>query len=607
MCFFWGIPASSNWLESLLQGGPLFRGQATDTRGVFGDYIDIYDIAQAVEDGATVPIYYEARVAKIELDQNLADQIDEEFDEATEGLEEEEATAAAQKWSKVEALVGADKRLDAVVEDILKHFNARLEAIDGKAMIVCMSRRICVAVYDRIVAARPDWQGETDDTGSVKVVMTGNATDPAEMQPHIRSKSRQEAIRNRYKDAGDPLRLVIVRDMWLTGFDAPCMHTLYVDKPMKGHGLMQAIARVNRVFRDKPAGLVVDYIGIAAELKTALAHYSQPDQAKTGVNEAEAVAAFLDALDVTRHQMHGFSYSAALHGTAKDRLKILPPAIEHLLSKGRDDEGASVKRYQDAVAALVKAFKLASGSSQATRHSVEVAFFAAVRAGLEKLDTDRNGKNSAASDFAIQQLVNNAVASTEVVDILEACGFDRPDISVLSEEFMLELQNMTHKNLAVEALKKLLNGEISARTRSNVVKKEEFSTRLEQAIARYHNRSVDALQIIQELINIAKDLRNEPDDGLSSDERAFYDALAQNSSAVEVMSNQDLQVIAAELVRTVRGNAGTDWWQRENVRARMRVAVKKILQKHGYPPDLTTEAVKTVLRQAEALASELCD
>lgn len=576
-----------------------------NTRGVFGDYIDVYDIAQAVQDGATVPIYYEARVARINLDEDLAEQLDEEFDEATEGMADDEANAIARKWSQVEALVGADKRLDTVVADILAHFDARLEAIDGKAMIVCMSRRICVEVYDRIVAARPDWHGDMDDEGMVKVVMTGSAADPAAMQPHIRSKARQEVIRQRYKNPDDPLKLVIVRDMWLTGFDAPCMHTLYVDKPMKGHGLMQAIARVNRVFRDKPAGLVVDYIGIAADLKNALAHYSQSDQAQTGVDEAQAVGAFLDALDVARQHFHGFDYQDALLGDARDRLRVLPAAIEHILAKGRADGGATVKRYQDAVAALVKAFKLASGSQHATDHAVEVAFFTAVRTGIDKLDANPRGRAAGGSDFAIQQLVNNAVASTEVVDILEACGFDRPDISVLSEEFMIELQTMKHKNLAVEALKKLLNGEITARTRTNVVKKEEFSARLEQAIARYHNRSVDALQIIQELIEIAKDLRRQPEDGLSEAERAFYDALAQNNSAVEVMTNEALQVIATELVQTVRNNAGTDWWRRENVRAKMRIAVKKILQRHGYPPDMTADAVKTVLKQAEALAAAM--
>ncbi len=520
-------------------------------------------------------------------------------------MEDTEAAAIARKWSRVEALVGANKRLDTVVEDILEHFDARLEAMDGKAMIVCMSRRICVEVYNRIVELRPQWHGDTDETGQVKVIMTGSATDPAEFRPHIRSKSRQEAIRNRTKDPADPLKLVIVRDMWLTGFDAPCMHTLYVDKPMRGHGLMQAIARVNRVFQDKPAGLVVDYIGIAAELKSALAHYSQSDQQQTGISEAEAVAAFLDALDVARTQFHGFDYSQALGRTPAERLRVLPSAIDHILQSDRLGEGGAVKRFNDAMAVLVKAFKLASGSPQATDHAEEVAFFSAVRAGLEKVGAVPVGRSSRNPDFAIQQLVNRAVASTEVVDILEACGFDRPDISVLSDAFMIEIQNMKYKNLAVEALKKLLNGEISAKTRTNIVQKEEFSSRLEQAIAKYHNRSVDALQILQELIEIAKDLRDQPDDGLSAEERAFYDALSQNDSAVEIMDNDKLRVIAAELVNTVRKNSGTDWWRRDNVRARMRIAVKKILQRHGYPPDLASEAVKTVLRQAEALAVEL--
>ena len=570
-----------------------------DTRGVFGDYIDVYDIAQAVADGATVPIYYEARVARITLDEDVAATLDEEFDEATEALAEDQASATARKWARVEALVGADRRLDTVVQDILTHFDARREAIDGKAMIVCMSRRICAEVYDRIIAARPDWHGDTDETGYVKVVMTGSAADPAALQPHIRSKARQETIRGRFKDPGDPLKLVIVRDMWLTGFDAPCMHTLYVDKPMKGHGLMQAIARVNRVFRDKPAGLVVDYIGIAAELKAALAHYSQTDQAQTGIDEGEAIAAFLDALDVARVQFHGFDYGPAIRGTPGERLAVLPGAIEHILAADREREGAQgAKRFHNAVAALVRAYKLASGSPQATEHAEEVAFFAAVRSSLAKLDVgDR--RNDGGADFAIEQLINNAVASTEVVDILAACGFDRPDISVLSEGFMVELQNMQHRNLAVEALRKLLNGEISARTRTNVVQKEAFSCRLEQAVARYHNRSVDALQILQELIALAKDLRNEPEDGLNAAERAFYDALARNESAVHLMSNEELRVIATELVLTVRNNSGVDWWKRENVRAKMRVAIKRILNRHGYPPDLASEAVKLVLRQAE--------
>jgi type I restriction enzyme R subunit len=531
--------------------------------------------------------------------------LDDEFDEATETLAEDEVGLAARKWSRIEALVGADKRLDTVVSDLLAHFDARVTAIDGKAMIVCMSRRICAEVYARIVAARPAWHGDTDDTGAVKVIMTGSATDPEQMRPHIRSKARQEAIRNRMKDPADPLKIVIVRDMWLTGFDAPCMHTLYVDKPMKGHGLMQAIARVNRVFSNKPAGLIVDYIGIAAELKAALSHYSQTDQDQTGIDEAQSVAAFLDALDITRAQLHGFDYMHAIGAPGRERLAVWSDALEFILAKDQAGEGASSKRFNDAVAALIKGYKLASGGPQATAHAEEVSFFVSVRSGLEKLKPTSGRGDHHSPDFAIQQLVNRAVASTEVVDILEACGFDRPDISVLSDAFMIELESMKHKNLAVEALKKLLNGEIASRTRTNVVRQEEFSSRLEQAIAKYHNRSVDALQILQELINIAKDLRNEPEDGLTDAERAFYDALANNSSAVDIMSNASLRIIATELVQTVRSNSGTDWWRRENVRAKMRVAVKKILLHHGYPPDLAKDAIKTVLRQAEALAAEL--
>ncbi|MXV44288.1 HsdR family type I site-specific deoxyribonuclease [Saccharibacter sp. 17.LH.SD] len=572
-----------------------------DTRGVFGDYIDIYDIAQAVADRATVPIYYESRVVKIDLDEEITAILDDEFSEATEALPEDQVTAKARKWARVEALVGADKRLDMVVADILDHFNARLQAMNGKAMIVCMSRRICVEVYKRIIAAYPEWGGETDDTGCVKVVMTGSATDPQEFKPHIRSKARQEIIRKRFKDAKDPLKLVIVRDMWLTGFDAPCMHTLYVDKPMRGHGLMQAIARVNRVFEDKPAGLVVDYIGIAAELKAALAHYSKTDQDETGIDEGEAVAAFLDALDVSRAQFHGFDYSKALDGTPGERLAILPNALEYLLEKDRESD-KETKRFRHAVAALVKGYKLASGNARVREYATEVAFFVAVRSSLDKLDAGGGNRTHDDRDVAIQQLVNKAVTSTEVIDILSVCGIKRPDISVLSEEFLLELQGMKQRNLAVEALKKLLDGQIKARTRTNVVQQEAFSTRLKEAIARYHNRSVTAVQVLQELINLAKDVQNEPQDGYSKEERAFYDALAQNKSAVELMSNQELRVIATKLVLTVRNNAGVDWWKRDDVRAKMRVAIKRILKHYGYPPDMTSNAVKLVLKQAEALA-----
>lgn len=594
-----------------------------NTQAVFGDYIDIYDVTQAVEDGATVPIYYEGRVARIEMDPGSMDEIDDEFEDIVEDAEDagadmDERSVAALKgrWSRMEALVGAENRLDRVVEDILQHLDARLEAMDGgKAMIVCMSRRICVEVYNRIVAARPHWHSDEDSEGQVKVVMTGAAQDPAEFQPHIRSKARQEILRTRYRNPADVLQLVIVRDMWLTGFDAPCMHTLYIDKPMKGHGLMQAIARVNRVFRDKPSGLVVDYIGLAADLKNALAHYSASDQKRTGVSQREAVDAMMTALDVMRCMFHGIDYMAALNGPPADRIHILPCAIEHALTLpvvGKDgkpvqgDRKASKKRFMDAVSRLITAFRIASGTAEAATVKDEVSFFAAVQTAIRKMDAASPvGRATEDTEIAISQLINQAVGSTEVIDILAACGVDRPDISVLDEAFLLGIKQVEQKNLAVEALRRLLNGEIVARTRTNLAKKDAFSKRLKEAIARYHNRSVDALQVIQELLELARQLRDESADGLTEEEAAFYGALARSESAVALMSNDELRVLAAELVNVVRSSASVDWWRKDNVRNRMRVAVRRILKKHGFPPDLQAEAIQHVVQQAEAMAREI--
>ncbi|WP_206478002.1 type I restriction endonuclease subunit R [Halomonas sp. KRD171] len=590
-----------------------------DTQGVFGEYIDVYDIAQAVEDGATVPIYYEGRVAKIELDADAGELLDAEYEEILDEAEDDGAeidddarNAMSNKWSRVEALVGAAPRLDKVVEDILKHLDARLEALDGgKAMIVCMSRRICVEVYNRIVAAQPEWHADEDAEGSVKVIMTGAAQDPEEFQPHVRSKARLEALRTRYRNAADPFKLVIVRDMWLTGFDAPCMHTLYVDKPMKGHGLMQAITRINRVFGAKPSGLVVDYIGLAADLKAALNHYSNADRQQTGVDQGEAVHALMTQLDIMRSMFHDVDYMSAVNGSPKDRIRVLPVAIEHALTLPVDgkppaDRQDSKKRFMTAVAGLVKAFRIASGTPEAAEVKDEVGFFTAVQSAIRKMDAgSRSARNLDEAELAISQLLNRAVASTEVVDILEAAGIDRPDIGVLSEEFLLGLQNNKHKNLAVEALKKLLNGEIKTRTRTNTTQKEAFSKRLEQAMTRYHNRSVDALHVIQEMIDMARELQQQPEDGLSGEEVAFYDALATNESACELMGNEELRVIATELVNTVRRNASVDWWRKENVRKKMRVNIRRILRKYGFPPDLQADAIKKVVQQAEVLAREV--
>ncbi|WP_425040858.1 type I restriction endonuclease subunit R [Primorskyibacter sp. S187A] len=590
-----------------------------DTQAVFGDYIDVYDIAQAVADGATVPIYYEGRVAKIEMSEEADDLLDAEFDEIIEDAEADGAVfdedakgSMTTKWTQIEKLVGSEKRLDAVVSDILDHFDARLEAMDGgKAMIVCMSRRICVEVYKRIAAARPDWHSDEDGAGAVKVVMTGAAQDPADFQPHIRSKARLETLRTRYRDASDGLKLVIVRDMWLTGFDAPCMHTLYVDKPMKGHGLMQAITRINRVFGAKPSGLVVDYIGLAGDLKKALKHYSNADQKQTGVDQGEAAHALLTQLDVMRSMFHGIPYMEAVKGSAADRIRALPMAIEHALTLKIDgqepkDRQASKKRFMTAVAGLVKAFRIASGTSEAREVKDEVGFFIAVQAAIRKMDASSSkARTTEEAELAIAQLLNRAVASTEVIDILEAAGVDTPDLSVLSEDFLMGLQNSPHKNLAVEALKKLLNGEISSRTRTNKAQNEAFSKRLQDAMARYHNRSIDAIQVIQEMIEMAKELQSQPEDGLSAEEVAFYDALAQNDSAVQLMGNEELRVIAQELVNAVQSTSSVDWWRKQNVRTKMRVVIKRILRKHGFPPDLQSEAVKKVVKQAEVLAREM--
>lgn len=587
-----------------------------DTKAVFGEYIDVYDIAQAVSDGATVPIYYEGRVAKIEMSDDAGEILDAEFediieDAEAEGVEYDEDAKGAMtsKWTQLEKLVGSEPRLDAVVTDILEHFDARLEAMDGgKAMIVCMSRRICVEVYERIVAARPDWHADEDGDGAVKVVMTGAAQDPASFQPHIRSKARLESLRTRYRNPADELKLVIVRDMWLTGFDAPCMHTLYVDKPMKGHGLMQAITRINRVFGSKPAGLVVDYIGLAADLKKALKHYSNADQQQTGIDQSDAVHALHTQVEVMRGMFFGVPYMDAVHGSPTDRIKILPVAIDHALTLKVDGKEAetredSKKRFMKAVSGLVKAFRIASGTPEASVVKDEVGFFVAVQVAIRKMDaSSRKGKSAEDTELAIAQLLNRAVASTEVVDILEAAGIDKPDISVLSEDFLLGLQNTPYKNLAVEALRKLLNGEIRTRTRTNRTQNEAFSKRLQDAMARYHNRSIDAMQVITEMIEMAKDLQEQPADGLSAEEVAFYDALALNDSARDLMGNEELRVIATELVEAVRGNASVDWWRKQNVRTKMRVTIRRILKKHGFPPDLQSEAVKKVVQQAEVLA-----
>jgi type I restriction enzyme R subunit len=580
-----------------------------NTKQVFGDYIDIYDITQAVEDGATVPIYYEGKIVRLKLDEATREAMDATFDEVTEGMEENEKARVGGKWSTLEALAGASDRLDELAGLIVDHFTARQKAISGKGMIVCMSRRICVELYNRIAKLRPDWHDTAVDKGRMKVVMTGSAADPEDFQPHVRGKAAMDLVARRFRDASDEFQLVIVRDMWLTGFDCPSMHTLYIDKPMHGHNLMQAIARVNRIFSDKPAGLVVDTIGIATDLKESLSFYSDRDRGNTGIDTDEAVKALEQSLDVLRSMFHGFDYTAALGEDPAARLRTLAAAVNHasrLEGEGEDALKKARKRFLDAVAALEKAFKLSSGRPEAAVVTLEVAFFSAVKIVMRKM-SDESGGGLRASDLdaAIERLVNQSVSSTEIIDLLSVAGVRSPDISVLSEEFLREMAGLEHKNLAVEALRKLLEGEVKSRTRTNVVKGRRFSERIEEAMAKYHNRVIDALQVIEELIKVARELRNEPEDGLTKEEVAFYDALADNESAVKLMGNEELRLIASELVKTVRENVGFDWWKFDDRRKRIRVAVKRILKKYGYPPDLQDAAIKTVVQQAEALATQI--
>ncbi len=606
--------------------GTPIEAQDVNTPAVFGDYIDIYDISRAVQDGATVPIYYESRLARIELDEAEKPKIDAEIADLTEDEAESEQERLKRKWASVEALVGANKRLALVADDLVRHFESRAEALGGKAMIVCMSRRICVALYDAIIKLRPNWHSDDDDAGPIKVVMTGAASDPPAWQTHIgkRAKARRDMLAKRAKDPKDPLRLVIVRDMWLTGFDAPCMHTMYVDKPMRGHGLMQAIARVNRVFRDKPAGLVVDYIGIAQSLKAALGQYSGDDREQTGIDEAEAVRVLLEKYEIVRSMFRpdmrgGFDYRPVLdpQATPQARLAMMAGAMDWVLTFQQDDAAQETsdegkkrahRRYADGVVALSKAFALAAASDEARSIREEVGFFQAIRAALVKTVPGDGRKTGADRELAIQQIVSRAVVSTEIVDIMQAAGLESPDISILSDEFLTEVREMPAKNLAIEALKKLINGDVRAQSQRNVTQSRAFTERLEAAIARYHANAITTAQVLEELIALAKDIRaarsRGEEAGLSDEEIAFYDALAENESARMMMGEPALRVIAHELVSSVKGNVSVDWMHRETARARMRVLVKRILRKYGYPPDLQDAAVQNVLQQAEALSAE---
>ena len=576
--------------------------QDANTRAVFGDYISVYDIQRAVEDCATVPIYYESRLAKLALRESERPKIDPDFEEATEGEEVERKEKLKTKWAQLEAIVGAEQRLRLVAEDIVAHFDERSDAMHGKAMIVCMSRRICIDLYRELTRLRPDWHDRKDDRGRIKIVMTGSASDPADWQPHIRNKKRREALAKRFRNADDPFRVVLVRDMWLTGFDAPSLHTMYVDKPMRGHGLMQAIARVNRVFRDKPGGLVVDYLGLSHELKQALATYTESGgTGETAVDKGEAIALMLEKYEVCLAILHGFDVARWSTGTQQDRLALLPEAQEHILAQenGKD-------RFVRAVRDLSRAFALAVPSDEATRIRDDVGFFQAVQSVLAKR-TVVDARPQEELDQAVRQIISRAVAPEGVIDIFVAAGIQKPDISILSDEFLAEVRGMQKRNLAVELLQKLLKGEVATRRRKNVVQARSFAEMLDLALRRYQNRSVAAAQVIEELIELAHAMREASargdELGLSDEELAFYDALETNDSAVQLLGDETLCRIARELVATVRANVTIDWTLRENVRANLRRLVKRILRKYGYPPDRQETATRIVLEQAETISS----
>jgi type I restriction enzyme R subunit len=591
-------------------GTPIEKTDA-NTRAVFGDYISIYDIQRAVADKATVPIYYESRIAKLGLNASELPKLDAEFEEITEGEELTKKEKLKTKWAALEALVGDPKRIALIAADLVEHFEKRLEAMDGKAMVVCMSRRICVDLHEALIKLRPDWASAPDDDAEaekgkacvVKVVMTGSADDGPEWQPHIRNKDKRRKLANRFKDSKDPFRIVIVRDMWLTGFDAPCLHTMYADKPMQGHGLMQAIARVNRVFRDKPGGLVVDYLGLADQLKHALANYTESGgKGDPTYDTKQAIAIMLEKHGIASDMMHGYAWKKAV-GDGKKTLFALPALQEHILAQ---EDGKT--RWNQVITELSRAFALCAASDEATEIRDDVALFQAIQAALNKKDSG-NRKTPEQIDAAVRQLVSRAITTDgQVIDVFTAAGLPKPDISILSEGFLAEVRGLKHKNVAAELLEKLLKDELKVRSKRNLVQSQLFSEKLKKTLNLYHNRAITTMEVIEELIRLAKEMdaatKRGQDLGLTDDEIAFYDALAANESAVKAMGDDKLKVIAAELITQVRKSVTIDWTLRESARAKIRVMVKRILNKYGYPPDLQEEAVKTVLQQAELLCAE---
>lgn len=581
-----------------------------NTQAIFGEYVDIYDIKQAVEDGATVRIFYESRLAKIELDPEEQKIIDQRIEEVTEEDELTERQQRFAKWTQQEAIVGSKKRLQQVASDIVKHFEQRSEVFDGKGMIVCMSRRICVALFDAIIKIRPEWYSGDDDKGAIKVIMTGSSSDPLDWQEHIRNKPRRKSIGDRLKDPKDGLKLVLVRDMWLTGFDAPCLHTLYVDKPMTGHNLMQAIARVNRVFKDKEGGLIVDYLGIAQDLKKALSVYTASGgTGKIEFDQEEAVAKMEEFYEIIVDLFHGFDYKKFFGLEPREKLNFLLDATDFILGLDKGQE-----RFSTNVSNLSKIFAISVPHANALAIRDDLSFFQAIKARISKLRESNKKRSDEEIETAIRQIISDALISTEVIDIFQAAGLQNPEISglnILSEEFMAELREMPRKNLALELLRRLLNDEIKKRSSRNIIQSKRFSEMLAEAIRRYQNNAITAAEIIEEMIRLAKELKQADKRGedlkLDFRELAFYDALEVNESAIWVLGDEILKTIARELVESVKNSVTIDWDKKESVQAKMRVMIKRILKKYGYPPDLQEKAIKTILDQAKLLGNDLSD
>ncbi|RFB70265.1 type I restriction endonuclease subunit R [Bacillus sp. AW] len=575
-----------------------------NTPAVFGDYIDIYDMSQAVEDGATVKIFYESRVIPLELPEGLS--IDDDYEDITEDQEISVKEKLKSKWSRLEAIAGAGSRVEKMAQDIVHHYEERQQAMFGKSMIVVMSRRIAIDLYKEIVKLRPDWHSDDDDKGVIKIVMTGSSSDPVEWQPFIGNKKRREFLARRMKDNDDPLKIVIVRDMWLTGFDVPAMNTMYIDKPMKSHNLMQAIARVNRVFKDKPGGLVVDYIGIADNLKEALKQYTDSDRKTAGVDTSLAVDLMLEKHQLVLEMLYGHDYSGYKSEKSSQRIKAIVNTMDYVIGLGEDEK----KRFLNTVTELAKAYALCATTPEAEELNDEIGFFKAVKASIVKTIGDGSKKKTASQmDAQINQLISKSVISENVVDIYKELGLENPDISILSDQFLADVRALPQKNLAVELLNRLLNGKVKNVQRSNIIQARKFSEMLQNSLNKYNKRTIETSKVIEELIELAKEMdaayKRGEQTGMVKEEIAFYDALASHETAEQVLGDNTLKIIAHELTRSIKENMSIDWNLRESARAKMRITVKRLLKKYGYPPDLQEDAIEIVIEQAERMSEQL--